>query len=289
MSLLIKGGITKLSELTIDADKDWQAKEIQNLKGTAASMVRGDITARKALVLERLAASYGVGYNFFHVKDGTILDLEWLDIQDIIAYISGGVNRMIALPTLVIPAASISLVVTEDHSGGGFTADKTLAIPAPVLSVVAAESWLLVEDCEDAWNEYVQGNVTSTADGVDFKVGTASAKLAVADLAAVGRLATEAFAPLDLSPYKYLKAWVKSTVAINSGDISILLDDTPACVSPLKDLNIGALAAGVWTQVTLDMGDTAGLGAIISVGIDMDVDKGVFDFWIDQVRATKGP
>ena len=190
---------------------------------------------------------------------------------------------------LVIPQPSISVVVAEDHSGGGFTADPpTLTIPAPSIAVAAEESWILIEDCEDAWDEYVQTNVTSTADTTDKKVGTASAKLAVADAAAVGRLATEAFASKDLSPYRYLKAWVKSSVAISSGDLSILLDDTAECASPLKDLNIGALSAATWTQITLDMGDTSGLTAIISIGINMDVDKGIFDFWVDQVRATKG-
>ena len=35
MSLLVKGGITKLSELIIDADKDWAGKKIDNI-GTLA-------------------------------------------------------------------------------------------------------------------------------------------------------------------------------------------------------------------------------------------------------------
>ncbi len=117
----------------------------------------------------------------------------------------------------------------------------------------------------------------------------ASAKMAVADLAAVGRLATEDIGPFDLSPYKYLKAWVRSSVIISSNDLSILLDDHAQCISPSKDLDIGDLAADTWTEIVLDMGDTSGLTAIISIGIDMDIDKGIFDFWIDQVRATKGP
>ena len=31
MSWLVKGGISKLSELEIDVDKDWNAKKIENL------------------------------------------------------------------------------------------------------------------------------------------------------------------------------------------------------------------------------------------------------------------
>jgi len=169
-------------------------------------------------------------------------------------------------------------------------AEKTLTIPAPSIGVVAEESWLLVEDCEDAWNEYVEANVTSTADDTDKKAGTYSAKMDVGIDAAVGRLATEVISPaLDLSPYRYLKAWVKSSIALDEDDLDIMLDDSVECLTPLKELAIPALTAGTWTQITLDMGDTSGLTAIISIGIGMNLDKGAFIFHIDQVRATKGP
>ncbi len=277
-----EAGITKLSELTIDAAPG-KAKDIAELILTT----QGDILYRNAEAA-REAASYGVGYNFLHAQNTGVDKPGWLDIQEIIAYMTGAVNVMIAPPTLVIPEPpEISVVVAEDHSGGGHVFDKTLTIPAPSIAGVAELSWLLIDDCEDAWAEYVQANVTSTADGVTKRIGAASAKMAVADAAAVGRLATEDIS-VDLSPYKYLKAWIYCSIGLSSGDISILLDEHAQCVSPLKDLDIGDIAATTWTQITLDMGDTSGLAAIISIGIDMDIDKGIFNFWIDQVRATKG-
>jgi len=188
---------------------------------------------------------------------------------------------------LVIPTPSIGLVAAQASSPPGLTATPALAVPVPTIGKTAELSWLLLDDCEAAWDEYVQANVVSTADNVVFKIGAASAKMAVADLAAVGRLATHDIGPFDLSPYRYLKGWVRNSVALDSGDISILLDEHAQCVSPLKDLNIGAIVANTWTEVTLDMGDTSGLVAIISIGIDMDVDKGIFDFWIDQARSTE--
>ncbi len=54
MSLLTKGGIERLSELVIDADKDWQAYGITNLKGLAAAMGRGDLIVRGDDVLQKL-------------------------------------------------------------------------------------------------------------------------------------------------------------------------------------------------------------------------------------------
>jgi len=47
------------------------------------------------------------------------------------------------------------------------------------------------------------------------------------------------------------------------------------------------LSAGTWTEVELDLGDASGLTAIISLGIKMVVDKGAFDFWIDEVRYVE--
>ncbi len=285
--------IPTLRKLRIDVDKEWldedkQPRGITKLRQIAAAMSKGDMPVRGGSVIVKLTPGSSVGYNFLHARNTGIDEPEWMDIQGIIGYITGGANRMIAPPTLVIPTPSISQVTEQHSSPPGKTATPSLTIPAPSIAEAAEVSSVLIEDCEDAWTEYVQANVTSTADGVEKKFGAASAKMAVADAAAVGRLATEDIGPVDLSPYKYLKVWVRSSVGLDDGDISILLDEHAQCVSPLKDLSIGAISADTWTELLLDMGDTAGLTDIISIGIDMDVDKGIFDFWVDQVRATKG-
>ena len=129
--------IPTLHELRIDVDKEWvdedgQPRGITKLKEVAAAMAQGGISFRGPSFLERLAANYGVGYSFLHAKNTGIDEPEWMDIQEIIAYITGGKNRMIAPPTLTIPVPpSISVVVAEGHSGGGHTATPTLTIPAP--------------------------------------------------------------------------------------------------------------------------------------------------------------
>ncbi|MBA7564252.1 hypothetical protein ES708_05914 [subsurface metagenome] len=45
-ALLIKLGVTKLSELEIDADKDWQVKGITNLLELVTTMQKGDMLVR---------------------------------------------------------------------------------------------------------------------------------------------------------------------------------------------------------------------------------------------------
>lgn len=54
MSLLLKGGISKLSELEIDADKDWQGFGIANIASIAAGMAIGHIVQHNGSVLETL-------------------------------------------------------------------------------------------------------------------------------------------------------------------------------------------------------------------------------------------
>jgi len=143
----------------------------------------------------------------------------------------------------------------------------------------------IVEDCEDAWDELVDGDVTSTADA-DCKVGTKSAKLAVAAGCGAGDiLATEAVGSMNLSTYKHINLWIKSSVALDAGDMQLLLDDTAQCASPIKFLDIPALGAATWTLVRLDLGDASGLTAIISVGIKQVVDKGAFDLFVDHVHC----
>ncbi|HUT67833.1 MAG TPA: hypothetical protein VMW86_04700 [Dehalococcoidales bacterium] len=55
------GGITRLSQLIIDADKNWQAMGISNLKEVALGMTRGDLAVRNTHVLARLVPG-SIGY-----------------------------------------------------------------------------------------------------------------------------------------------------------------------------------------------------------------------------------
>jgi hypothetical protein len=193
-----------------------------------------------------------------------------------------------------IPTISSPPSVVADASGGGTVLEPptlpALVTPIPTVALTeCANSMLLIDDLEtNVWNEFVGAFVTSTLDAVVFKFGAKSEKMDVADLEAVGLLATQAYAPMDLRTYNYIKLWIRSTVACNLADLQFLLDEHPMCVSPLKNVSIPALVANTWTEVTLALGDASGLGAIISLGVNMAVDKGIFVVNIDQIRATKG-
>ena len=54
MSLLTKGGISRLSELIIDADKPWAGMGISNIKELALAMAKGDLLVRGNTIIQKL-------------------------------------------------------------------------------------------------------------------------------------------------------------------------------------------------------------------------------------------
>lgn len=141
---------------------------------------------------------------------------------------------------------------------------------------------LVVEDCSDTWNEQAIGGVTlSTTTGKD---GNAARATTVG--VGVSILMSEVIS-VDLSAYKTIMAWVRSSVATSAGNLQLLLDNTANCASPLETLNIPALLANTWTRVLLHLSNPAALTAVISIGLKQAIDlaDGMFD--IDDVRALK--
>ena len=146
-----------------------------------------------------------------------------------------------------------------------------------------------VEDCEDAWNESTHGSITSSADTGDKKVGSASAKLLTTAAIATGNiLATEAISSLDLTAKFYVQLWVKQSFTTHiDGYLQLLLDDSPSCASPVESLDIPAMKANTWTQVTLPLVNPGSDGSIISVGIK-NTGGPLGDAWtihIDDINA----
>lgn len=144
----------------------------------------------------------------------------------------------------------------------------------------------LIEDCEDAWDEQSVTYVTASLDTTDYKVGSGSAKFAVTGDFGTGVIGSEVVS-LDLTSCNGITAWVKSSVALDASDWSILTDETDDMVSP-QTFNVPALTAGTWTFITVDktMSGTD-YDVVIRVGLNQNVDKGAMNFWIDDLRGYK--
>ncbi|MEL7562584.1 hypothetical protein [Dehalogenimonas sp. 4OHTPN] len=138
MSFLLraKSGAARLSEIEIDTDKDWGARSIRNLGGIGSSMQPGDIIYRGESVFERLPLVYGNGYNVLKALNHGAGRPGWLDIQELIIYMTGAVNRVASLPLLVMQRPPLEIHTNEDHSGGAHISAAARTISAPGISIV---------------------------------------------------------------------------------------------------------------------------------------------------------
>jgi hypothetical protein len=142
----------------------------------------------------------------------------------------------------------------------------------------------VLNSCEVAWD--AAANVTCTLDTTSKLMGANSAKMACASgLAAGALIATDVITSVDLTYALHIDLAVFSTVALDAGDVQLLIDNSATCASPTKTWDLPAIAANTKTKVSITCGDMSGAGnnAIISIGLKQVVDKGAFDLFIDNV------
>ncbi|MBU2060031.1 MAG: hypothetical protein KKB38_20140 [Gammaproteobacteria bacterium] len=144
----------------------------------------------------------------------------------------------------------------------------------------------VVENCEDAWNELVDGDVTASLDTTDYQVGSGSAKFVCAAGIANGDIiATEEIA-LNLSSYTEILFWIKSSVGVAAGDLAVLISETAQCGGSPVTFSVPALTANVWKLCKVT-GTMSGLDTAISVGLKLVAnDPGAFNVWIDHISAS---
>lgn len=158
------------------------------------------------------------------------------------------------------------------------------AFDVPSAATPAGTTETELEDCEAVW----VGNtgVIVEVDASDYKKGTKSVKIRVpAGIGAGTLLATKDFTAKDMHLDTASKFWIKCSVNATSGQLQFLLDEEAACASPDKTLDIDALTAGVWKEVTLPETMT-GLTAVISIGLKYTADLGECIINIDDVRRV---
>ena len=145
-------------------------------------------------------------------------------------------------------------------------------------------SALLLEDCEDAWTAGGAGRTTSTTTG---KVGTNAARVTTVTIGATTLLQYEDIASTDLTTYDGIYCWLRSSLTTAAGNLQVLLDETAGCGSPDESLNVPILTANTWRQFFARMSDPSILNAVVSVGLDQEVDLADGTFDVDDVQALK--
>ena len=205
-------------------------------------------------------------------------------IEEVVATIKANMMELTAenLRRAIADAiySSGTTTITAEANGDGDGVQKTLQLG------------MLLDDCEVIWSEGapVTGVVT-TADDVENQVGTYCAKMVMTTPAEIGVLASRVVS-IDgskLALYKQLNLRIKSSIAVAANQLQILISDSALCADPECTINIPALVAGVQYNLVIDHDFSAdGISALtlISIGVKQVSDLGIFDFYIDDVRAA---
>jgi hypothetical protein len=145
----------------------------------------------------------------------------------------------------------------------------------------------LVHNCDSTFDETTDASWTQALDSEDQKQGQAL-KITVADAASAGDVITDSIGSTDLSDYTHLEGWLKSSVALTAADYKIHLDSATVQGdgTDLESLDMPAATADVWTYFRVALVNPETDTAIISIGIEMDQDKGAHTVWFDDIRAT---
>jgi flagellin-like protein len=117
-------------------------------------------------------------------------------------------------------------------------------------------------------------DVTATRDATDKKEGTYSGELTIAS-SKTGLLAYENISPtIDLSSYDSVRVWLKSDVATTSGQLSLVLDDSEGCSSPLERISLPVLAASTWKSEVVGISASTTRSTVACVGFYLETSLG---------------
>ncbi|MEE8517726.1 MAG: archaellin/type IV pilin N-terminal domain-containing protein [Dehalococcoidia bacterium] len=204
-----------------------------------------------------------------------------------------GLETSIILIAFVVVASVFAYAVL---SAGLFTADKSkeavnagIDLATSSLEIMGSmkadgQTPTVLSNVEKAWTPSV--NVTSATETSDRKQGTASTRLTIAEAFASGLVAYETASPsVDLTSHFAAGLWIKAATATTDGTFQLLLDDSPACDSPLESLDIPALKANTWTNVRMNLTDPTALGSLACAGINAPSDPGSNELIVDLVQG----
>jgi hypothetical protein len=144
-----------------------------------------------------------------------------------------------------------------------------------------------IHECDATFDETTDSDFTQTVDTEEHKTGN-SLKLAVAVGAGAGDFITDSISSIDLSSYTHLEGWIKSSVALDANDYVIHLDSgvVQADGTDLESLNVPAVSVDTWTYFRITLAGPEDDTAIVSIGIEMNVDKGAHTVYLDRIQAV---
>lgn len=150
---------------------------------------------------------------------------------------------------------------------------------------------LVIDNCDDLWDEGSDANCTPVLDTADYKEGSASARFdQLVGLNNGDHMAWEVIAPGTLAAYSVLYCWAKSTVTTAVDDYRIGLDNVAGYLAPQVECSLPILILNVWKFCicVVAAGSFAAATLPISLGVEMVAnDPGVASLWLDHIVAAK--
>jgi len=161
------------------------------------------------------------------------------------------------------------------------------ALGVPKEATLAGTTETELDNCDAKWVGHE--SIVSEIDTTDKKKGDAAIKLIVpAGVATSTILATKDFDAVDMHSDTHIKFWIKTSIAMDSGDLKFVISEVVACAGngSQKEVTITALEANTWTELTLDLETMTDYDAVISIGIKLINDKAEFILRGDDVRRV---
>lgn len=182
---------------------------------------------------------------------------------------------------------------SEDRSLHSSRTQTTYAIPSAIVGIqrIDYRSYYDREDidnCDAAWSESNDSDVTVSLDDEDYREGSGAMKLVVAGTVSAGDiLVSQDVSTLDLSGMTHVEWWAKASTATAAGDLALILSTTADAGTETEKLAFPALTANTWTRCRVALANPQDDTAIISVGVEYDANEAANDIWIDGVEATE--
>ena len=180
----------------------------------------------------------------------------------------------------------------ENTSLHGDKATARFDVPSNIYMVRAIDyrssvTGTTIHACDRVFDETADSDFTQAVDDQDFKSGK-SLKITVAAGGSAGDFVTDSISSLDLSRYTHLEGWIKSTVALTAADYKVHLDNGAVLAdgTDKESLDMPAASADIWTYFSVKLDNPEDDTAIISIGLEMDQDKGAHTVWFDQIQAV---
>ena len=142
----------------------------------------------------------------------------------------------------------------------------------------------VIDSANSQWT--ADTDVTVSTDDQLKKRGKSNKMILDAGLSAGDVMAYNDITSIDISDYTHVEFWARCSKATSAADLVLQLGDAAALATRIEVLNFPALAIDTWTFCHLALGNADLATAIVSVGVENNVDIGAETVWIDDIRAV---